>query len=242
MGGRISYYGNVVRDGLILNLDAGKIDSYNRVGTTWTDLSGNRNNGTLTNFDSQTIWNGDNGGSIILDGVNDYVNLGTLPNLNGLTNFTAECWFYNYSTSSSYQSVISQFNGTNGWSIQTSTNTNYKIIVSMGTSTAFGGVNDTPTNSWIHVTLLYDGNLVGNTNRLKMSINGVIRSFDNYNGGTVPSTLPNVTSVNCNIGALLPTFGRYFNGLMPMFRLYNKTLSSSEVLQNYNATKGRYNL
>ena len=240
MAGRISYYGNIVRDNLILDLDAGKLDSYPGSGTLWRDITWNNRNGTLTNFGPSSFYSRDNGGYLIFGGTNDYVDLGTLPNLNGLTNFTAECWFYNYSTSTSYQSVISQFNGTNGWSIQTSTNTNYKIIVSMGTSTAFGGVNDTPTNSWIHVALLYDGNLVGNTNRLKMSINGVIRSFDNYNGGTVPSTLPNVTSVNCNIGALLPTFGRYFNGLIPMVRLYNKTLSSSEVLQNYNATKGRY--
>ena len=49
MSGRVSYLGGIVKDGLVLDLDAGKLDSYNRLGTTWNDISGNRNNGTLTN-------------------------------------------------------------------------------------------------------------------------------------------------------------------------------------------------
>ena len=69
MAGRIAYYGGIVKDGLVLNLDAAKTDSYPKIGTAWNDISGNRNNSTLTNgptFDSR------NGGSIVLDGVNDY--------------------------------------------------------------------------------------------------------------------------------------------------------------------------
>ena len=243
MSGRVSYLGGIVKDGLVLDLDAGKLDSYNRLGTTWNDVSGNGNNGTLTNFSSpspQKIWNSNNGGSIIFDGTNDYVSLGTLSNLVGKTNVSVECWFYNNSTLSTYQSVIGQFDGVNGWLIHTSTLTNYKILVCVGDGAAFGGVNDTPTGSWIHVVLAYDGTLIGNTNRLKMYVNGVLRAFSSYQGGTVPASWPNATSVNTNIGALLPSYGRYFNGNIPSVKIYTKTLSASEVLQNYNATKGRY--
>jgi hypothetical protein len=55
MAGRIGYYGGVVKDGLVLDLDAAKLDSYPRTGTSWKDISGNQNNGTLINgptFDS----------------------------------------------------------------------------------------------------------------------------------------------------------------------------------------------
>ena len=64
---------NIVEDGLVLALDAGNTKSYPGSGTTWTDLSGKGNNGTLTNgptFDSG------NGGAIFFDGGNDYVTTG----------------------------------------------------------------------------------------------------------------------------------------------------------------------
>ena len=63
----------IVTDGLVLCLDAANKKSYSGSGTTWTDRSGNGNNGTLVNgptFDSG------NGGSIDFDGVDDNVNLG----------------------------------------------------------------------------------------------------------------------------------------------------------------------
>ena len=84
MAGRIAYYGNIVTSGLVLNLDAAKRDSYPGSGTIWRDISGNGNNGTLTNGPT---FNSDNYGSIAFDGVDDYV---LLPNglLSGTGDFT----------------------------------------------------------------------------------------------------------------------------------------------------------
>jgi hypothetical protein len=64
----------IVQSGLVLNLDAGVSSSYPGSGTTWTDLSGNGNTGTLTNGPT---YNSANGGSLVFDGVDDYVNVGT---------------------------------------------------------------------------------------------------------------------------------------------------------------------
>jgi hypothetical protein len=61
-----------IKDSLSLAFDAADRNSYPGSGTTWTDLSGNRNHGTLTNGPS---FNGANGGSIVFDGVDDFVNL-----------------------------------------------------------------------------------------------------------------------------------------------------------------------
>jgi len=228
----------IITDGLVLCLDAANKLSYPGSGTVWTDLAGS-NNGTLTNGPT---FNSANGGSIVFDGVNDYVSIGTLSNLVGLNGVTVDTWFYNYTTLSSYQSIIGQYNGSSGWLIHTSTNTNYKIVVLVGDGSSFGGINDIPTNAWFNVILSYNGTLTGDLNRLKMYVNGVYRSFDSYSGGAVPSTWPNSTSVNANIGALLPSLGRYFNGLIPSVKIYNRALSAQEVLQNYNALKSRYNL
>ena len=65
---------DVVEDGLVLYLDAGNNFSYPGSGTTWRDLSGNVNGGTLVNG---VGYNSDNGGSLVFDGVIDYVNFST---------------------------------------------------------------------------------------------------------------------------------------------------------------------
>ena len=64
--------GNIVTNGLVLNLDAANPRSYPQPydGTTWADLSGNGNNGTLTNGPT---FNAVNGGSIVFDGVDDFI-------------------------------------------------------------------------------------------------------------------------------------------------------------------------
>ena len=63
--------GHIITDGLVIALDAANTKSYPGSGTTWSDLSGNSNNGTLTNGPT---FNSGNGGSIVFDGTNDYIN------------------------------------------------------------------------------------------------------------------------------------------------------------------------
>ena len=63
-GTRWEYMPDIVRDGLVLNLDAGEPSSYPGTGTAWTDLSGNGNTGTLTNGPT---YSSANGGSIVFD-------------------------------------------------------------------------------------------------------------------------------------------------------------------------------
>jgi len=66
---RWEYIPDIIRDGLILYLDAAEPSSYPGSGTTWTDLSGRGNNGTLTNGPT---YNSSNGGFLVFDGINDY--------------------------------------------------------------------------------------------------------------------------------------------------------------------------
>ena len=68
----LSHSPRIVTDGLVFCVDAGDKMSYPGAGTTWTDLSKNRNNGTLTNGPT---FNSANGGSIVFDGTNDYANM-----------------------------------------------------------------------------------------------------------------------------------------------------------------------
>jgi hypothetical protein len=85
----------IVQSGLVLNLDAGVSSSYPTTGTTWTDLSGSGNNGTLTNGPT---YSSANGGSIVFDGSNDYASFTSNcynVSLNGTINeLTINAWVY----------------------------------------------------------------------------------------------------------------------------------------------------
>ena len=86
----LSHSSRIVTDGLVFCVDAGDKMSYPGAGTTWTDLSKNRNNGTLINgptFDSA------NGGSISLDGSNDYISVGSF-NEDSSQDLSVMVWVY----------------------------------------------------------------------------------------------------------------------------------------------------
>jgi len=98
----------IITDGLVLCLDAGNPKSYPGSGTTWTDLSGNGNNGTLTNGPT---YNSGNLGSLVFDGVNDYVNLG---DLDLPAPFTLSIWFKGNTTQSQqYCGLLNKSSSTN---------------------------------------------------------------------------------------------------------------------------------
>jgi hypothetical protein len=88
MATRYNYTGGIVTNGLVLNLDAAKTDSYPGTGTTWRDISGNNNNGTLTN--GPTFSGIGKQASIVFDGVDDYAFFNT--DLRSLTSITINVW------------------------------------------------------------------------------------------------------------------------------------------------------
>ena len=83
------YSPKTVTDGLLLSFDAANTKSYPKSGTTWSDLSGNGNTGTLTNGPT---FNSANGGSIVFDGVDDYVNVANASSLNSSAQ-TISVWY-----------------------------------------------------------------------------------------------------------------------------------------------------
>ena len=239
MSGRVSYLGGIVKDGLILDLDAGKLDSYNRLGTTWNDISGRQNNGTLVNFSNpspQTIWNGDNGGSIIFDGTNDYVDCGNNSIINTAVNTcTINVWFKQTVSAASYRFLTnkgpSDADENFGLAVHY---TNSKIYLDVGGS---GPYIDTTylyaLNIWYNVCVTH--NRIAGSSTLKLYINGT-----EIPSTTVQPTLTPVTNSSNFIVGSGRSNSLPFPGNISIVNLYNRTLSASEVLQNYNALKGRY--
>jgi hypothetical protein len=232
-------YENIVTDGLVLNLDAGFVGSYPTINTTWYDLSGNNNSGSLTNGPT---FNSANSGSIVFDGVDDYVNCGNLSTLN---NMTIQMFVKVLSNAGGYKA----FGGAVGAS-GNDYDSGFNIDMQSGTTTAFtncsieggflrvGGGTNFMTSSvtfgtWCNICFTISPTFIQfylngvaqyGTNRLNNASSTI--GMNNLVIGARPFILPN-TSINANIANT---------------QIYNRALTSTEVLQNYNAQKSRFGL
>jgi hypothetical protein len=211
---------------LVFCLDAANPKSYINGSTTWTDLSGNGNNGTLTNgptFDST------NGGSIAFDGIDDKV---TFPNNTFTTSagVTVEVWFKT-SSGTKYQDIFDLADAYGIWIV-----TNYsgagtgKILTGFNTLTGYMSSNYV-INTWYQVVLAGSG-----TSNYQY-INGALTA-------TASQTV--TTSINFNTARIGNVDGdraaEYLVGNVSSLKIYNRNLTSQEILQNYNAVKSRFGL
>ena len=222
----------IVRDSLALYLDAANTKSYPGSGTTWKDICGKNNDGTLTNGPT---FSSDNLGCIVLDGTNDYVS-----ETSGLSdsllqgNWSISFWV-NFDT------------------VNTGNSTNDKPLLHHGSSATRKGLHMTNRSSVIRYGLYSDDidstqsltadtwyNFVftlNNTSYLKqIYINGLL-DISGTGGGAYTGT-----GSNTRIGGRLLTFGLYFDGNISNVSAYNRVLTAAEVKQNYDALKGRFGL
>jgi hypothetical protein len=238
----------IVTDGLVLALDAGSKKSYAGSGTTWKDLSGNGNNGTLVNgptFDSG------NGGSIVFDGGNDYISLGSsLSSINTTTlsiEFVFKCTdsdgsynpIFSWHTAQNNHGYISLGNFTGAWP-------NESISIYMRNSnTDYLSFAYTNGHSFYQDSQFHHAVFILKTNSYKIYVDGVEKTLNGTfrNGSTSTTMLTNMfnleTSPTAEIG-VGSSFSQYFKGEIPILKIYNRALTAEEILQNYNATKSRF--
>jgi hypothetical protein len=216
----------IVQQGLVLNLDAGNPYSYAGAGTTWYDVSGNNYSGSLTNG---PVYSTVNSGIIVFDGSNDYVDLtGATLSISGNASRSMFVW------------VKTTYNGNQGF-IATGTPAGSQTfnLVKYGSYVGVMGYNNDfyPSSGkaiadgvWHYVGVTFDG-----TN-LRTYVDGAL---DNTSG-----TITYTTTGQNNYVGMSNHVGNYnfTNGSIGSAQIYNRTLSAAEVLQNYNATKGRFGL
>jgi len=214
----------IIQDGLVLNLDAGASISYPGSGTTWTDLSGNGNNGTLVNG---VGYSGDNGGSLSFDGSNDYGDLGTFFTF---TNFTISLWVYPGSTQVQYADIFDNNHSStrNFVCQQDNLNTNqYEFICLNATNNSRTSAFTLTANTWHYLTFTWNNSVASGY------INGVFHSSGSA-ANPINYVSPNLKLADWNNG------GRNWNGRMSNFMVHNRVLTASEIQQNFNATKSRF--
>jgi hypothetical protein len=224
---------NIVTDGLVLHLDAANVKSYVSGSTTWNDISRGGNNGTLINGPT---FNSANGGSIVFDGVNDFVNLGTTID-NSLT-WTMNSWFNTTLNTNDHRSLIGN-SGTSPTGVGkfmgiTNDGSQYRkpwtiVYNSGGNQLILYGTTTIIANTWYNMTVTHSGT------EINMYLNGTLNRTPTTISGYSPSN--NITSIGLQRAIFWP-----FPGTISQTQIYNRALSAQEVLQNYNTTKTRFGL
>ena len=237
---------SIITDNLSLCLDASHKDSNS---TTWKDVIGSNN---ATNNGSTFVAATSTSPSYYsLDGSNDYLNVSNPNSIIqfGTNPYTVECWFNIYYDDGS-ATILDTRNSGSG----TSTNWNVGWYNKQGDPEStvsrkmvFGTIDSSVNfyyysyrfpsnqfNGWLQTVFTREGT---GSNQQKMYWNGALVQSD-----TDPSDY-NVSSDDLMIGRQGRINGGYYTGYVSIVRIYNgKALSATEVKQNYNANRGRFNL
>jgi len=214
-------------DALVLNLDAGLRGSYGGSGSTWTDIAGTQQNATLFNSPSFVI-DDCKGGCLSFNGTNQYATVADVTGVTdfGSVDFTIDFWVKTTTSGISTQTIAYKgFNSYRIWYYNGVTYIGDDSGNSLGTSLIV-------QNAWTNVVFTVDSNAFGRTiTRYK---NGSSISSGSISG----QYLANASSLQ--IGRL--SSSEYFDGKIAVFKIYDRVLTGSEVLANYNAYKARFGL
>lgn len=228
----------IITDGLILNLDAGNPASYSGTGTTWYDLSVSGTNATLSN---NPAFSSDNSGILTFDGVNDFA---SIPNTNSpfrlSSQVTYNFWIYSMRDSQQLMGASTVGgNGSGGFLVNNSSISFRWTPTSPDADRTITMNVDNTLNVWNHISFTMN------------YVNGTYQFY--YNGlpisssvnGSVSSWFPNLNynqNIPDYIGARSVNSLSYFSGSISNVSVYNRILTSAEVLQNFNALKSRFGL
>jgi len=219
----LSHSPKIITDGLVLCLDAANPKSYPGSGTAWTDISGNGNNGTLVNG---VGFSSSNAGSLVFDGVDDYVTLGTKVVLPAdILGYSFSAWWKVENTSGRPDVIISK-----GGScfIEMSTGGNLVVFIGVsGRSAPFNTNVAINLNEWYCVFVVWDGaDLIAYLNGVEVA--------RRVNDGT------SIIVEDLRIGTNAANNSGWWPGNIAQVAMYNRALTADEVQQNFNALRGRY--
>lgn len=224
----------IVTDGLTLCLDAANPRSYPGTGSTWFDVSGNGNNGTLTNAPGYGV---SDAAAFSFNGVDQDVVLPSTTMLSSGATVSGWMTIPDWTTAktskgrvfirgtSTFLNMIAIYNG--GYSFETATNSNPYEIANRTTGNVTS--SSIAANAWFNLVIVFDdGVFTGYINSVQTGTAAIANNlvFNNIGSGSGFST----------------SYPEYFKGRIALFSVYNRALSQSEVSQNYDAMRVRFGL
>jgi hypothetical protein len=220
----------IVSDGLILSLDASDRNSYSGSGAAWNDLSGNGLNVTLVNSPTYIT----NPNSLLFDGVDEYGSTGNNTLISSTNSLSFDFWVKPTGTSTSSQTILGKDTNSSPSGhllIRRVNSTDLRYNIANGSQNNSTNFFVGSIDNWVNIQITYNYTS-GDYNVYK---NGVL-----FTNTTTASGFP-LTNAPINIasysGPPLP-----WTGNISVCKIYNRALSSQEVLQNYNALKSRFGL
>ena len=216
----------IITSGCVLSLDAADKNSYPGSGTAWRDLSGNGKNLTLTNGPT---FSAANQGSIVFDGVDDYCRVQNFTSMNVQGPGTVTYWgkFSNLGSSGVNKTALTITNGLGTGALQVGLRDAQGIVWKAGGVTLLS--YNTPTlNRITQWTLTFD-----NSN-LQMYIDGILTN------STTSAVAQTATAADFYLATFRTDAAEAFSGTIYSSAIYNRVLTATEILQNYNATKSRF--
>ena len=221
-----NYSPKIVTDGLVFTVDAANKKSYPGSGTTWTDLAGS-NVGTLTNG---PLFNSDNGGSFNFDGTDDYTQFNQSISLTEATFIT---WIKRDGQQDSFAGILFSRGGggqTTGLGYRSTTN-----------QIGYHWRNTSSTYNWVSGLIPPDGEWC----MVVLSVSSTVATAYLYQESGITSATNTVSHSSTTLGSLVigrdpHSAGRSISGNCAIGQIYNRALTSTEILQNYNALKNRF--
>jgi hypothetical protein len=217
-----NYSPKIVTDGLVLYLDAANPNSYVSGSISWRDISRGGNNGTLVNGPT---YNSANGGSIVFDGSNKRA---TLTSPFGQSGFTTLSTWYNR---------VEENSSTTWRTLYATISTNIHHLISQSTTRELG-IFDGSFRGFGYTPPI-DGKFHNYTVIYQSATNATL-----YVDGQFTSTISIILNLSTSLIGSIGNWssGNYWAGNLALTQIYNRALSATEVLQNYNATKTRFGL
>ena len=223
---------DMVDTGLVFYVDAANSKSYPGTGTTWTDLSSTGITGVLTNG---TAYSTANGGTLVFDAVDDYVELNTtMSSMVGDISYSIVAWVKINSNrpaggASIGSSCIVGHNDPYGFGLQIDTG-NF-VNFGLRSTGNYDGATALALNTWYHVAGVKPAGSAS-----FIYVNGV----QDGTSSSPTTILSSPTTMRIGYGP-----GRNpapFDGSIAVVQIYNIALSADEIAQNFNALRGRYSV
>lgn len=222
------YNSQIVTNGLILCLDAGNRKSYPGTGSTWFDLSGTNRNATKAGTQSPTYPQWNSSGFFYFNGgiLSENYSRFEVPNIPSFSQLSAFAWYR--TGSSEYQTIFRMNNSdfeislVNNAQMWWAAGTNYDDVYVQSFSSVYGN------NNWHNTGLTFDGQ--------------ILRAY--FNGAQIATTTrgtPTTTAAGTlNIGTRDDAYFQHLFGDISSIMIYNRVLSASEILSNYNSMRRRF--
>lgn len=234
-----SGYSDIVTDGLVLNLDAGYIQSYPKIGDTWRDLSTNKFVGTLKN---NPTFSSLNGGILEFNGTNNYVEFGDILDL-GTNDMSVSFWVKFNSLISNVAMMSKTKAAAQDYRFNMGIRSDYRFTAFMK---GYASIDVSPItanqftpDTWYNVCYIFDRD-----SNISIYVNTVIQTLTGSNtisqwaGQNFQSNNPFRIGSYTASDNITPT--TLFDGFISDVKLYHKMLTRTEIVQNFYATVDRY--